>query len=237
MFGGNLNISYAKFYTSMLNDEWFVSLSCNARGLWMQLILIAKQVGDTGVVSMRSYSAMAAMCGCDDSSVAKYLRNFAEAQKITILSTGEKSLTIEIVNYTYYQRGDILNDSKNGEKSRVSKSKIGEKSPYNKTRQDKRRQDNMAHPLLTLFGELFLERFKTKYMANFQKDTVIAKKLYGELGEDETNRRLRRFFEDDDDFLRSAGHTVGVFKARINNYGEAVWAKRNIKTKDDWTVV
>lgn len=118
-----MSYQYAKIWTSMFNDNWFISLPCNARGLWIQLVVYAKMVGDTGVVSMRSYSAMAAVCGCDDSSVAKYLRKFAEVGKINLIETGEKSLTIEIVNYDYYQRGDVVSDFKNGENSpKVEKS-------------------------------------------------------------------------------------------------------------------
>lgn len=160
-----MNISYAKFYTSMLNDEWFVSLSCNARGLWMQLILIAKQVGDTGVISMRSYSAMAAMCGCDDSSAAKYLRNFAEAQKVRIMSS-EKSLTIEIVNYSYYQRGDVVSDRIGDDRKSKSRRKMGEKSPYNKTILDKTNIDSAACADRSVFQEI-IDHYNLKTKRNW----------------------------------------------------------------------
>lgn len=198
-----MNLSYAKFYTSMLNDEWFVSLSCNARGLWMQLILIAKQVGDTGVVSMRSYSAMAAMCGCDDSSVAKYLRNFAEAQKITIVKTGEKSLTIEIVNYAYYQRGDVVNDFKNGEKSPERHKKTGEKSPYNKTRQDRTEIDRSADAGRPEFQEVIdYYNLKTKRNWSLTDDRKRMLRL-----------RLKRFtvdqLKDAIDGITSRPHNLG----------------------------
>lgn len=254
-----MSLSYAKFWTSMLNDDWFVSLSCNARGLWMQLILIAKQVGDTGVVSLRSYSALAVMCGCDDSSAAKYLRLFAEVGKISVVKTGEKSLTIEIVNYAYYQRGEVVNDLKSGEKSprvrKVTKGQSGEKSPLNQTRQNRTEQNTVVLPtcvgttpvvsissaspagsFLTYFGHLYQERFKTKYICSFAKDTVLAKGILSAIPPDEVARRLQRFFGDDDDFLRHSGHTVGIFRIRVNQYSDAVWAKKDVSVKNDWVV-
>jgi hypothetical protein len=243
----------------MLNDEWFVNLSCNARGLWMQLILIAKQVGDTGVISLRSYSAMAVMCGCDDSTTAKYLRLFADSGKITMIKTGENSLTIEITNYSYYQRGEVISDIKSGEKSpkvgKKGKVKSGEKSPYNQTRPDRTEQNTVVlsanadstlpvvlngkspqREFLSFFGNLYRDKFGTEYICSFAKDTVLAKQILTSIPPEEIGKRLQRFFEDDDDFLRKSGHTVGVFRSRVNKYSDSVWGKRNTRKEDDWVV-
>lgn len=99
-----------------------------------------------------------------------------------------------------------------------------------------RNKDTMAHPLLVLFGQLFEERFKSKYIASFDVDTKMLKDVAKVIGEEETAKRLRRFFEDDDDFLRKAGHKIGLFKKQVNNYCDAVWEKRNRSKSSDWEI-
>lgn len=48
------------------------------------------------------------------------------------------------------------------------------------------------------------------------KDAALAGQLIGKHGEDEVVRRLGQFFESDDPFFITAGHTFGVFRACWN---------------------
>lgn len=74
---------YAKFWTSMLHDEWFLSLNCMQRGVWMQLILMAKDQGDTGVITFRSWSSAGEILGLDRSTGARTLRKFQQDLRIS----------------------------------------------------------------------------------------------------------------------------------------------------------
>lgn len=110
---------YAKIWTDCFNDPWFLSLSALQRGIWLQLIIYAKMVGDTGVVSGRSISSLAVLSGCDDSSMAKNLRKFAIDERITLKEQHRGRsimVTIEILNYEYYQRVRDAKEHPNSDK-------------------------------------------------------------------------------------------------------------------------
>lgn len=109
-----MNLSYAKFWTSMLTDEWFVSLNCAERGFWMQLILIAKAWGDTGVITTRSGAAIGQATGLDGKTARKFLGKFLENARLEVVEQTGKFLTIKIVNYQYWQQFSIKKDGKNG---------------------------------------------------------------------------------------------------------------------------
>jgi len=94
---------FVKVWTDMLNDPWFLSLTCNQRGVWLQLIILAKRNGDTGGFFVRNYSLLAQQVGCDRTNLAKILKYFHETDHIKI-SEAEKCCLIEIPKYDYWQR-------------------------------------------------------------------------------------------------------------------------------------
>lgn len=110
----------------MLTDEWFIGLSCTERGFWMQLILIAKAWGDTGLVTVRSRAAMGSASGLDGKSVGKFLGKFREDGKVIVDEQQGKFLTVKIVNYQYWQGFSLKKDGKNGIEKPTS---LTEKSP------------------------------------------------------------------------------------------------------------
>ena len=50
---------FVKIWVKMLDDDWFVSLNCTERGLWCQLLIYAKRMGDSGTMSWRSWGHFA----------------------------------------------------------------------------------------------------------------------------------------------------------------------------------
>lgn len=120
----------------MLTDEWFVGLSCTERGFWMQLILLAKAWGDTGVITTRSRTALAQAVGMDGKTCSRFCLRFVRDLRIKVIEHQGKFLSIEIVNYQYYQGLSPKKDGKNGAQKAPS---VGENSPLieEQTRQDK----------------------------------------------------------------------------------------------------
>ena len=115
---------YVKIWTSTLNDEWFTSLSCVRRGIWLQLLIYAKSAGDTGEISTKNPGVLAGILGADTETLRKSLGFFAEKSHIEILSH-KSPLTLRICKYKYWQGlrkwSDHLDDRKILEKSLLSR--------------------------------------------------------------------------------------------------------------------
>jgi hypothetical protein len=143
---------YPKIWTTIFNDPWFVSLNLTARGVWLQMIVYAKMVGDTGRITARSWAAMGSLWGCDGETSRKILGNFDIDGKINMeISPKGRShqVDIEILNYHKYQQltpKDLM--AANGEKTPYHKPSYGEKSPL--TRPDQTRPKKEEGPTLNL---------------------------------------------------------------------------------------
>jgi hypothetical protein len=95
---------YPKIWASKLFiDSWYVTLSNNERGVWLQLILLAKMCGDSGEFSFRSYRHLAENMGLDSKTLAKILRDFRRVGKICLEEKDQNTVYINIPKYRYYQ--------------------------------------------------------------------------------------------------------------------------------------
>jgi hypothetical protein len=70
--------------------------------------------------------------------------------------------------------------------------------------------------LIKTFILAFETKFGTKPVIYRGKDGMLLKKLASELGAERTKRLIHRFFEVDDDFVRTSSYSVGVFASVIN---------------------
>lgn len=95
---------YPKIWTSLLCADWFVQLPLQAKGLYLWLILEAKNQSDSGVVVYRNISEFSNRVGAFRSTVEKILRNFAKLGKITLKNEHGGPLIIELPNYIKYQQ-------------------------------------------------------------------------------------------------------------------------------------
>ena len=96
-------ISYAKIWTTIFNDSWFLSLNCQQRGLWLQIIVYAKSQGDVSRFFYRSCTAFAQLMGMDRSVMAHSLRKYQLEGRLYIVLEKGKPLEIDILNYSYWQ--------------------------------------------------------------------------------------------------------------------------------------
>jgi len=123
---------YPKIWTSIMNDPWFVELPAIGRSVFLQLIIIAKLVADTGEIYFKSTPTLAAFCGTDRKTLTRWLDKFERDGKIVIGENSRKSLRVKIVNYKKWQTV-----SSPGEVSRMSQAqgKITPSLPANGTYQ------------------------------------------------------------------------------------------------------
>ena len=113
-------IAYVKLWTTIYNDTWYLSMNSAGRGIWLGLIVWAKLVGDTGIVTYPSWVAVGSALGCDGKTARKFLGKFHENGKV-ILKTENSAIIIEIVNYQSYQ---ALKDDKAWREARKNPGKF-----------------------------------------------------------------------------------------------------------------
>lgn len=94
---------YVKIWTTIESDGWFLSLSCLARGLWIQLIIAAKAGAESGQVWGKSWGQLAQRWGLSRETCAKNLRKFADAGKVTLETEDNGTILITIHNYLLWQ--------------------------------------------------------------------------------------------------------------------------------------
>lgn len=98
----DVNSFYVKIWCSMMHDPWFVSLNLGERGMWVQLIVLAKMMGDTGKITAKNWSFFAQYMGCDVRTCRKIAAKMSLANKVRIFYT-VNLLEIEIVKYHHHQ--------------------------------------------------------------------------------------------------------------------------------------
>lgn len=126
---------YAKVWTKVQHGKWFQTLTCNQRGVWLQLIILAKDRGRSGGIFYKSCSGLAHDLGIDRSTLGRTLRKFQQAMNIDLDWKKNGELSIHIRNFKFYQEiATPKNPDRPVEKSTKKKS-------YNKIRLDKTRLD------------------------------------------------------------------------------------------------
>lgn len=96
-------ISYAKIWTTIFNDSWFLSLNCQQRGLWLQLIVLAKMQGDTGHVLFKSRSSLAQQLFIDRAVLVRSLSKYQQDGRLYINSKENNVIEVIIRKYSYWQ--------------------------------------------------------------------------------------------------------------------------------------
>jgi len=111
---------YVKVWVSHWTEDWFVEMTCLERGVWLQLLIIAKQDGDTGRIFLRNFPQASSKLGLDGKTLRKILGKFQNRKIIELEIRDTGLIHIYIPKYIEYQE---LNNpktivGKNREKSR-----------------------------------------------------------------------------------------------------------------------
>jgi hypothetical protein len=105
---------FVKIWTTVKQDAWFLGLSCLERGVWLQFMIEAKEgekCGKIGTFFQHSCATLASNLGCDARTVRKVAAKMQADGKIIYTENENGTLTIEIVNYQYWQ--DLKRDRDN----------------------------------------------------------------------------------------------------------------------------
>ena len=214
---------YAKIWTDIFNDGWFLSLNLTARGAWLQLIVYAKMVGDTGVVTGRSGVSFGSLWGCDGKTARKILGKFLDDGKVTGKFLNNY-IEIEILNYKYWQglnKNQVMPEKR---PVKENSKKIPSKPDQTITRPD---QTSIVVPEKTgptdhkIFVELFCQeyqtRFNVKYDFNGGRDGKLVKGLLKSFGLELLKKMTAEFFLTTDPFIKEKiGFTIPGLKMRAN---------------------
>ena len=77
-------------------------------------------------------------------------------------------------------------------------------------------KDTLAPPQRYFYSK-YQEKLKEPYVPDYGKDGAIFKRLRTVLPDDKITALIDRFFESEDDFIKRAGWTTGVFRAQVNS--------------------
>jgi uncharacterized phage protein (TIGR02220 family) len=113
-------ISYAKIWTATLHDEWFLGLSLTERGLFLQLIILAKESGDFGSIFARNFTSLGSILGCDGRTCSKILAKFLADKKVIFQENVNGTVKITLLKYQYWQ------GLKNGKELKKEQGKLPE---------------------------------------------------------------------------------------------------------------
>jgi len=97
---------FVKMWVKMLDDDWFISLNCTERGLWCQLLLFAKRMGDSGTTLWRSWGHFSQNFGITRTKAVQICAKMEQLGKLKIRrKKGQNNYIFEITipNYKYYQ--------------------------------------------------------------------------------------------------------------------------------------
>jgi hypothetical protein len=120
---------YPKIWTSLLYADWFVQLPLQAKGLYLWLILEAKNQTDTGIIVFTSMTELASRVGTNRMSAARILAKFVQIGKISLKREHNGPVVIEVNNYRKYQQLRLLNLNPETPVSRVENRRLNQTRP------------------------------------------------------------------------------------------------------------
>lgn len=126
---------YAKIWIDTPDDPWFITLNALQRGLWLQLIILAKKQSDTGHIVFKNWTAAAQQLGSDRSVTARSLLKFQQELRISIKKGPKHSFVVTLLNYQKHQRDRRVGDTSKSVQS-LSINRL-----TNQTRPDKIREE------------------------------------------------------------------------------------------------
>lgn len=108
---------YPKIWTATLHDPWFQSLTCLQRGLYLQMILLARKCHTEGqkpglisATSMRDFGRIFAI---ERHTLVTAWVKFTQDGKINVVEKSPKKIVVELVNYVKWQSFRSQNEVKN----------------------------------------------------------------------------------------------------------------------------
>jgi uncharacterized phage protein (TIGR02220 family) len=99
---------YVKVWTDITEDEKFLSLKLNERGVFLQFLVHAKKGRDDGRIFYRDWTAVGSEMGCDRKTARKVVGKISEISLAVYTESENGLIDIRIPNYIYWQEVDVL---------------------------------------------------------------------------------------------------------------------------------
>jgi len=154
---------YPKIWTTIRHESWFKSLSCLKRGIWLQVILIAKEQSDDGWLCFNNVSHFAAELRSDRSSCEAWLTTEAQQLRINCVEKSKQLLRFQITNYNSSQSVTRFSDLKNASVTKLKGTELNGKEIKEYPRQvgepDEKIKGKKTDPVYNLKWEYLNKRF------------------------------------------------------------------------------
>ncbi len=225
--------SFVKIWTTILHNEKFLALSLHERGAYSQLIYMAKEQADDGLIRVRSRTELGSRWGCDGKTCGKILGKLQEISLVDIVENDRGVLTLKLPNYLKWQR---LTPDQVVKKQRKSRGKVKEISPtpdQTRPKQSKADQTKAEHLLsetssdhkkaVEYWCSKYLDRFQVKYDFRAGKDGMAVKQLLATFKLEGFCGLVDQIFLSEDPFYRTGGGlTLTVLKANANKLAQEI---------------
>lgn len=216
---------YLKLWTTLSDNENFLSLSGSQRGLYIQILLAIKKGRDDGTVGYSSWVDLGSATGIEGKTARKNLDILQENSLLTYTTNSNKVILIKVPNYKHWQGIDV---HRVREKVRKKSGKIPPLRP-DQTRPKQTRPDHLSSPdksgdhkeAIEYWCSKYLDTFKIKYDFRSGKDGMAVKRLLATFGLEVLCQIIDRMFTSDDPFYRTGGgRTLTVLSANANKLAQ-----------------
>jgi hypothetical protein len=172
---------YVKIWKDTMQDSWFLSLNGLARGVWLQLILLAKCNGDTGGIFVTKMSHFAQLLQIDRRTLGRIVTKMQDDGKIILTKEVNETIHIFIPKYEYWQRNKKHNTTEKVGKDEQKCQDLPQNRPTKPnqtntatpTRGSSVEEEGEKNPTLGVSGSLPEE--KTKYKTCWKNDFYLRK--------------------------------------------------------------
>ena len=238
-----------QFYPGDWLRDSISGCSLAAQGLWLRMMIIAHDCHPYGELRLEGapmpHAAIARRCGC---TVEEYERLYGELTRSGVPSQKPdgtifcrrmvRDEKIRKIREKAGKKGGnpCLKKNNNGEglqilvnqnpTTGVNQKPTPSSSSSKKNINTLRDSPNPAVRIfIEAFAKSFQERFAQPYHVNRAKDGTLVRRLLTTHSLEKLLEFQRNFFLEDDEFLRKAGYTIGIFFTRINKLAQG--KKRN----------
>ena len=149
--------------------------------------------------------------------------------KFVVIKNGEAETSF--ISFKNFENVHETKDFKRKERKESNKEKKEKKSHYTSYNGVGAEIAPNSHVHVSILLQEFCSLYKQKtdrdYVVNYAKDYSLMKRLLSSLGFEEVRARIQLFFTINDNFIKQAGYSVGIFSSMINRLipknDEVIW--------------
>ena len=241
---------FVKIWTDILDDEWIKTCNNVQFSFFVKLLVLCKNSSTLPVICCKNRRELSSKLDADERTVTNFCDKCVRDGKLIIEDGQWGGLRITIVNYEKWQRLKRYSEARYTSTKSLQKSPINAKKTALQIRlEEKRREENnilsnknnlsdvevkKPHSLipkdfLEIWDQEHIRIFGVKYSFNGKKEAAIAKRILKDHPNlAELQELIAAFLSKPDEWLDTAGRTIGIFSTKIN---QLLQQKSGIKTE------